>query len=94
MHITYIFPVIIQNKGYAPGLALGRCDVSSVNQWWIRGLLQQEDLLLILLDHLLELVISDGHDLRQFVLYMHAMMQHVSIKATTNLKIRIHLLSH
>ena len=24
MHITYIYPVIIQNKGYAPGLALGR----------------------------------------------------------------------
>ena len=29
MHITYIYPVIIQNKGYAPGLALGRRGVSS-----------------------------------------------------------------
>ena len=78
MHITYIYLVIIQNKGYAPGLTLGRRGVSSVSQWWLRDLLLHEDLLLVLLDHLLELVISDGHDLRQFVLYMHAMMiQHL-----------------
>ena len=95
MHITYIYSVIIQNKGYAPGLALGRCGVSSVSQWWLWDLLLHKNLLLVLLDHLLELVISDGHDLRRFVLYMYAMMmQHVNIKATTILKIRIHLLSH
>ena len=74
MHIIYIYLVIVQNKGYAPGLALGRRGVSSVNQWWLQDLLLHEDLLLILVDHLLELVISDGHDLRQLVLYMHAMM--------------------
>ena len=31
MHIIYIFSVIIQNKGYAPGLALGRRGVSLVS---------------------------------------------------------------
>ena len=65
--------MIIQNKGYAPGLTLGRRGVSSVSQWQLRDLLH-EDLLLVLLDHLLKLVVSDGHDLRQLVLYMHAMM--------------------
>ena len=74
MRITYIYPVIIQNKGYAPGLALGRRGVSSVSQWWLRDLLLHENLFLLLLDDFLELVISDGHDLRQLVLYMHAMM--------------------
>ena len=68
MHITYIYPVIIQNKGYALGLALGRWGVSSVSQWWLRDLLLYENLLLVLLDHLLELAITDGHDLRRLVL--------------------------
>ena len=78
MHITYIYLVIIKNKGYAPRLTLGRCSVSSVSQWWLRDLLLHEDLLLVLLDHLLELVVSDGHDLCQLILYMHAMMmQHL-----------------
>ena len=81
IHITsiYIYPVIIQNKGYALGLALGRSGVSSVSQWWLWDLLLHEDLLLILLDHLLELMISDGHDLCQLVLNMHAMMMQHSI---------------
>ena len=70
--------MIIQNKGYASGLALGRRGVSSVSQWWLRDLLLHEDLLLVLLDHILELMVSDGHDLRQLILYMHAMMmQHL-----------------
>ena len=95
MHIIYIFLVIIQNKGYAPGLTLGRHGVSLVSQWWLQDLLLHKDLLLVLLDHLLELMVSDGHDLHQLVLYMHAMMmQHFNIKATTILKIRIYLLSH
>ena len=64
----------VQNKGYAPGLALGRRGVSSVSQWWLRNLLLHEDLLLVLLDHLLKLMVFDGHDLRQLVLYIHAMM--------------------
>ena len=71
--------MIIQNKGYAPGLALDRRGVSSVSQWWLWDLLLHEDLLLILLDHLLKFVVSDGHDLRQLILYMHGMMmQHLA----------------
>ena len=81
MHITSIYPVIIQNKGYASGLALGRRCVSSVSQWWLW------DLLLVLLDHLLEHGISDGHDLHQLVLYMHAMMmQHLAFRQQQLLK--------
>ena len=63
MHIIYIFSVIIQNKSYAMGLALGRRGVNCVSQWWLRDLLH-ENLLLVLLDDLLELAIADGHDLR------------------------------
>ena len=70
MHITYIYVVIIQNKGCAPGLILGRRGVSLVSKWRLRDLLLHKDLLLVLL----KLVVSDGHDLRQLVLYMHAMM--------------------
>ena len=74
MHITYIYLVIIQNKGYAPGFALGRHGVSLVSQWRLWDLLLHEDLLLVLLNHLLKLVVSDGHDLHQLILYMHVMM--------------------
>ena len=78
MHITYIYPVIIQNKGYAPGLALGRRDVSSVSQWQLQDLLLHDDLLLILFNHLLVFLLARGHELHQLVLYMHAMMmQHL-----------------
>ena len=78
MHITYIYPVIIQNKGYALGLALGRRGVSSVSQWRLWDLLLYENLLLVLLDDLFKLVIAGGHDLHQLVLYMHVMvMQHL-----------------
>ena len=77
MHITYIYLVIIQNKGYAPGLALGRRDVSSVSPWWFQDLLLYEDLLLILFNHLLVLLLALSHELHQLILYMHAMtMQH------------------
>ena len=87
MHITYIYPVIIQNKGYAPGLALGRRGVSLVSQWWLRDLLLHEDLLLVLLDHLLELMVSDGHDFHQLILYMHVMMmQHLAFRQQQLLK--------
>ena len=74
MHITYIHIVIIKNKGYAPGLSLGRRGVNCVSQWWLRDLLLQENLLLVLLDNLLKLMIAGGHDLRRLILYMHAMM--------------------
>ena len=79
--------MIIQNKGYAPGLALGRRGVSSVSQWRLRDLLLHEDLLFVLLDHLLELVISDGHDLRQLIFYMCAMiMQYLAFRQQQLLK--------
>ena len=80
MHIIYIFPVIIQNKGYAPGLALGRRGVSSVSQWWLWDLFLHEDLLLVLFNHLLILLLARSHELHQLT--------------TTVLKVRIHLLSH
>ena len=67
MHITYIYPVIIQNKGYAPGLALGRHGVWKVSSWWLRGSLLDEDLLLVLLDYLLVLWLARGHELYQLV---------------------------
>ena len=79
MHITYIYPVIIQNKGYAPELALGRRVVSYVSRRWLWGFLLYKDLLLVLLNHLLVFLLSSGHELHQHVLYMHAMMmQHLA----------------
>ena len=79
MHIVYIFPVIIQNKGYAPGLALGRRGVSSVSQWRLRDLLLYEDLLLVLFNHLLVLLLALDHELHQLAFYMHAMTMQRSI---------------
>ena len=66
--------MIIKNKGYAPGLSLGRRGVSRVSRWWLRDLPPHKDLFLVLLDDLLELTIICGHYLHQLVLYMHAMM--------------------
>ena len=63
-----------KNKGYAPGLALGRRGVNCVSQWQIRDLFLYENLLLVLLVDLLELVLAGGHDLHRLILYMHAMM--------------------
>ena len=81
MHITYVYSDIIKNKGYAPGLALGKRGVSWASQWQLRDLLLHENLLLVLLDNLLKLVIAGGHDLRQLILYMHAMMmQHLAFR--------------
>ena len=60
---------------------MGRRGVSLVSQWRLQDLLLHEDLLLVLPNHLLGLVISDGHDLRQLVLYIHAMMmQHLVLQ--------------
>ena len=74
MHITYMYLVIIKNKGNTPGLALGRRGVSWVSQWRLYDLLLHENLLLVLIDDVLELMITGGHDLRQLILYMYAMM--------------------
>ena len=73
MHIIYIYPVIIKNRGYAPGLALGRRRVSNVSTNRLRGSLLHEDLLLVLLDHLIVLLFVDGHEFYQLVIYMHEM---------------------
>ena len=56
--------------GYAPGLALSRCRVSKVSTNRLLGFLLHEDLLLVLLDHLVVLRLADGHEVYQFVIYM------------------------
>ena len=62
--------MIIKNRGYAPGLALGRRRVSRVSTNRLLGFLLHEDLLLVLLDHLVVLWLADGHEVYQFVIYM------------------------
>ena len=70
MHITYIYSVIIKNMGNAPGLALGRCQVSKVSTNRLLGSLLREELLLILLDHLIVLQLTDGYEVYLFMIYM------------------------
>jgi hypothetical protein len=81
--------------GYALELALGRCSVSGVSHGRLLELLWHEDLLLVLFDDLLILLIVDGHELHQVVLYMHAIMmqhlvfrQHQLLKCTTHAKLQ------
>ena len=69
--------MIIKNKGYAPGFALGRRWVSTKR---LRGSILQEDILLVLLNDFLVLLFVDGHELYQLMIYMHEMMmQHLRI---------------
>ena len=56
--------------GYAPGLALGRRRVSRVSTNRLLSILLGEDLLLVLLDHLVVLRLADGHEIYQFMIYM------------------------
>ena len=56
--------------GYAPGLALGRREVSRVSTNRLLGFLLCEDLLLVLLDHFVVLRLADGHEIYQFMIYM------------------------
>ena len=56
--------------GYAPGLALGRRRVSRVSTNRLLSFLLCEDLLLVLLDHLVVLWLADRHEVYSFVLYM------------------------
>ena len=60
--------------GYAPGLALGRRQVSKVNTKRLWGSLLHEDLLLVLLNDFLILLFVDGHELYQLMIYIHEMM--------------------
>ena len=53
--------------GYAPGLAFGRRRVSTNR---LLGYLLHEDLLLVLLNHLVVLWLTDGHEVYQFVIYI------------------------
>ena len=56
--------------GYALGLALDRHRVSRVSTNRLLGFLLHEDLLLVLLDHLIVLWLADGHEVYQFMIYM------------------------
>ena len=67
MPITYIYSVIIKNRGYAPRLDLGRRRVSTN---MLLGFLLCKDLLLVLLDDLVVLLFVDGHKIYQLVIYM------------------------
>ena len=55
---------------YTLGLALGRRRVSRVSTNRLLGFLLHEDLLLVLLDHLIVLWLADGHEVYQFMIYM------------------------
>ena len=69
MHIIYIFSNHLKNRGYVPGLALGRCRVSKVSTNRLLGFLLCEDLL-VFLDNLVVFRLADGHEIYQFVIYM------------------------
>ena len=79
--------MIIQNKGYAPRLALGRRGVNKVSNRWLWGPLLYENLLLILLNDLLVFLFARRHELYQLVIYMYEMMmQHLVIRQQQLLK--------
>ena len=79
--------MLIENKGYAPGLALGRRWVNKVKNERLRGSLLYENLLLILLNDLLIVLFVRRHELYQLVIYMHEMMmQHLVIRQQQLLK--------
>jgi hypothetical protein len=83
--------MIIKNTSYALRLALGRCNVSGVSHEWLLELLRHEDLLRVLFDDLLVLLIVDGHEVHQVILYMHAiMMQHLAFRQWQLLKCITH----
>ena len=68
-------------------ILLGRHGVSKISSWWFRGSLLDEDLLLVLLDYLLVLWLTRGHELYQLVIYMQEMMmQHLVIQQQQLLK--------
>jgi hypothetical protein len=64
----------LQNKGYAPGLALGRCKVRGVSHGRLLELLRYKDLILVLLDDFLVVLLLRGHVHNFLVIYMHAMI--------------------
>ena len=79
--------MIIQNKGYASGLALGRRGFNKVSNKWLWGSLLYENLLLVLLNDLLVVLFISRHELYQLVIYMNEMMmQHLVIRQQQLLK--------
>ena len=66
--------MIIKNRGYTSGLTLGRRRVSKVSTNRLWGSLMHEYLLLVLLNHLVVLLLVDGHEIYQLMIYMHEMM--------------------
>jgi hypothetical protein len=64
----------LQNKGYAPGLALGRRKVRGVSRGRPLELLRYKDFLLVLLDDFFVFLLLRGHVLNLLVIYMHAMI--------------------
>ena len=81
MHIIYIFPVFIQNKGYASGHALGRRCVNKVSNEWLRGSLLYENLLLVVRNNVLVVLFVRRHELYQLIIYMYEMMmQHLVMR--------------
>ena len=72
--------MIIQNMGYALGLALGRRCVNKVSHERLRGSLLYENLLLVLLNNFLVVLFIHMRELYQLIIYMHEMMmQHLVI---------------
>ena len=65
--------MIIKNRGYAPGLAIGRRRVSKVSTKRLWGSLLHEDLLLVLLNDLVVIMFVHGHEVYQLVIYMQEM---------------------
>jgi hypothetical protein len=66
---------ICENKGYAPGLALGRRKVRGFSRGRLLELLRYKDFLLILLDDFLVVLLLRGHVLDRLVIYIHAMIK-------------------
>jgi hypothetical protein len=76
MHNIWIYKDL-WNKGYAPGLVLGRCKVRGVRHGWLLKLL------LVLLDDFLVVLLLYGHVLDLLVIYKHAMITRHLIMVTT-----------
>ena len=73
MHNNIYINIDSENRGYAPGLALGRCVVNKVSHGQLLILLWHEDLLFVLLNYFLVFLVVEG-DILQLVIYMNAMM--------------------
>ena len=86
MHIIYIY-IVIKNRGYALGLALGRQWVNKVSTERLWGSLLYENFFLVLLNDLFVVLLVRRHKLYQLMIYMYEiMMQHLVIRQQQLLK--------